>query len=107
MRSSGVPTTPTDPPAGDAATSDAPQPKLTRKEKARQLRRAAHLRAKEQRANDPRLLAIKEAMKRRRREAYQAAKERKKAAIAERQAQTRAAKDAAMRESLKAGTKPG
>lgn len=101
MQSSDVPTTPTDPP-----TDATPQPKLTRKEQARQVRRAAYQRAKEQRANDPRLLAIKEAMKQRRREAYQAAKERGKAAIAERQAEMRAAKDVAMRESLKARRKP-
>jgi hypothetical protein len=80
---------------------------LTRKERARQERRAAYLKAKERRANDPRLIAIKEAMKMRRREAYQLAKERKKVAIAERQAQTRAANDAAMRESLKTGPKRG
>jgi hypothetical protein len=81
---------------------DSSPPKLSRKEQARQLRRAAYLKAKEQRANDPRLIAIKEAMKKRRREANQAAKERRKAAVAEqdrkqreRQAEERANKDAA------------
>ncbi|HTR52818.1 MAG TPA: hypothetical protein VMJ10_19020 [Kofleriaceae bacterium] len=68
-------------PASDGEpTPEAPtDPKLSRKDQARQLRRAAYLKAKAQRANDPRLIAIKEAMKQRRREAYQAAKERRKA----------------------------
>ena len=52
---------------------------LSRKERARELRREAYLRAKEQRATDPRYLAMKEAAKRYRREAYQKAKERAKA----------------------------
>ena len=88
-----VTTMPTEPPPDDAA--DVPRPKLTRKEQARLQRRAAYLRAKEQRANDPRLIALKEAMKKRRREAYQAAKERRKAAVAEkksRQAEARFAR---------------
>jgi hypothetical protein len=78
-------------------------PKLSRKEHARQLRRAAYLKAKEQRANDPRMIAIKEAMKQRQRAAYQAAKQRRKAAVAEQDrkqreqaAQRRAERDAAM-----------
>jgi hypothetical protein len=101
-----IPTMPTAPPPDDASTSEPAQPKLTRKERARQLRRAAYLKAKEQRANDPRLAAIKEAMKKRRREQYEVMRERRKAALAERQAKTRATNDAAMRQSLKAGTKP-
>jgi hypothetical protein len=48
------------------------------------MRRAAYLRAKEQRATDPRYLAMKEASKLRRREAYQAAKGRAKATAAAR-----------------------
>jgi hypothetical protein len=52
--------------------------KLSRKEYARRMRRAAYLRAKELRAKDPRQLAMKEAAKQRRREAYQQAKERRK-----------------------------
>jgi hypothetical protein len=94
--------TPTEPPAAEEAAT----PKLTRKEQARAQRRAAYLRAKEQRANDPRLIAIKEAMKRRQREAYQVAKERRKVALAERQAEKRATNDAAMRKSLGARVKP-
>jgi hypothetical protein len=54
---------------------------LSRKESAKQFRRAAYLRAKEQRANDPKQIAFKAAMKQRQREAYQAAKARKKAAL--------------------------
>ena len=53
--------------------------KLSRKEWARQQRRAAYLRAKEFRANDPKQLAFKEAMKERQRDANAAAKERRKA----------------------------
>jgi hypothetical protein len=45
------------------------------------MRRAAYLRAKEQRANDPKHLALKEVLKQRRREAYRKAKERNKAKI--------------------------
>jgi hypothetical protein len=61
----------------DSSTDEA---KLSRKEAARQQRRAAYLRAKERRATDPRQLALKEAMKQRQREAYRAAKERRKEA---------------------------
>jgi hypothetical protein len=77
-----------------------PAEKLSRKEWARQQRRAAYLRAKEFRANDPKQLAFKEAMKERQREANAASKERRKAAAkedqarrAERQASQRAARD--------------
>lgn len=63
---------------------DAPSvPKLTRKEQARQQRRAAYQEAKQRRAADPRMIALKEAMKVRQRAAYQAAKERRKALVAE------------------------
>ena len=85
----------------------------SRKEQARQLRRAAYVKAKERRANDPRFIAIKEAMKLRQRAAYQAAKERRKAAVAEqdrkqreRQAEVRAARDAKMNNLVTPGTKP-
>jgi hypothetical protein len=64
------------------------------------MRRAAYLRAKELRAKDPRQLAFKEAVKQRRREAYQKAKERRKVrsqeektALGERQAEKRAARN--------------
>jgi hypothetical protein len=59
---------------------DPKQGDLSRKERARQLRREAYLRAKEQRATDPRYQAMKEAAKRQRREVYLAAKDRAKAA---------------------------
>jgi len=72
------------------------------------MRRAAYLRAKEQRATDPRYLAMKEAAKQHRREAYQVAKEHAKAAnAAKRQAQkemketARSAKRVAADEKLK------
>lgn len=88
-------------------TDEAPKhPTLSRKEYARQIRRAAYLKAKERRATDPRLIAIKEAVKRRRREIYQAAKERKKAAVAEQKAKQRVAKDATMTDLVTPGTKP-
>jgi|SRR3954465_14001400 hypothetical protein len=60
-------------------------PMPSRKERARQMRRAAYERAKEFRATDPKQVAFKEAMKQRRRDANQAAREQRKAA-------TRAAK---------------
>jgi hypothetical protein len=61
---------------------------LSRKERARRIRREAYMRAKEQRATDPRYLAMKDAAKLRRREAYEAAKDRAKAAaVARKQAQ--------------------
>jgi hypothetical protein len=52
---------------------------LPRKEWARRQRRAAYLRAKEQRASDPKQRAFMEAMKERRREANERAKARRKA----------------------------
>lgn len=75
-----------------------PTEKPTRKERARQQRRAAYLRAKEYRATDPKQLAFKEAMNERRRDANGIARERRKAVAkeqkarrAEGQAQPRAA----------------
>jgi hypothetical protein len=65
---------------------DQPPEKLSRKEWARQQRRAAYLRAKEFRATDPKQLAFKEAMKLRQREANAASKERRKAAAKEQKA---------------------
>lgn len=47
------------------------------------MRRQAYQRAKELRATDPRHLALKEALKQRRREAYQIVKAKRKAAAAE------------------------
>ena len=52
---------------------------LTRKELAREQRRAAYKKAKEQRAKDPRYLAQKEAAKEQRRAAYQKLKASRKA----------------------------
>jgi hypothetical protein len=103
------------PPPDEDATPVAPaDPKLTRKEQARQLRRAAYQKAKQRRATDPRMIALKEAMKLRQRAAYQAAKERRKAAVAEqdrrqqeREAKLRAERDAAMSDLVKPGTKTG
>lgn len=77
-----------------------PTEKPSRKERARQQRRAAYQRAKEFRASDPKQLAFKEAMNERRRDANGIARERRKAAAkelkdrrAERDAQQRAAPD--------------
>jgi len=56
---------------------------LSRKELARQQRRAAYLRAKEYRVNDPKQLEFKEAMKQRRRELNEVVKARRKAAMKE------------------------
>jgi hypothetical protein len=61
------------------ASDDADSRVISRRELARQLRRQAYQRAKEQRAKDPRHLAMKEAAKVQRREAYRAAKEKHKA----------------------------
>jgi hypothetical protein len=84
--------------------------KLSRKEHARRMRRAAYLRAKELRAKDPRQLAMKEAAKQRRREAYQQAKERRKvktqaekARLGERQAEKRASTDLELMKLVKPG----
>jgi hypothetical protein len=74
------------------------------------MRRAAYLRVKELRAKDPRQLALKEAVKRRRREAYQQAKERRKvkiqeeeARLGERQAERRALTDLELMKLVKSG----
>lgn len=56
---------------------------ISRKEHARLLRRQAYQRAKQLRATDPRHLALKEALKQRRRAAYQVVKAKRKAAAAE------------------------
>jgi len=97
-----------DAPAPDAQTAAEapPDPKLSRKEQARLLRRAAYRKAKERRANDPRLAAIKEAMKQRRRAAYQEAKERRKTQQKEQKADARATRDAALRELVASRMKP-
>jgi hypothetical protein len=50
------------------------------------MRRAAYARAKAQRATDPEHLALKEAMKERRRKAYKQAKERRKAFVGKQKA---------------------
>lgn len=59
---------------------------LSRKELAREQRRAAYRRAKERWATDPRRLAMKEAAKERRRLAYQEVKARRKAVAADEKA---------------------
>jgi len=59
---------------------------ISRRELARELRRKAYRDAKARRDKDPRFLAMKEAAKVRRREQYQLAKEKKKAAAASGQA---------------------
>lgn len=51
---------------------------LSRKELAKELRRNAYQRAKEQRAKDPRFIKMKEAAKEQRRAAYQKIKEKRK-----------------------------
>jgi hypothetical protein len=71
------------------------EPKLSRKEWARQQRRAAYLRAKEHRASDPKQLAFNEAMKERRREANEMVKARRRAATKEQRAQRAEQKRAA------------
>ncbi len=64
-------------------TNESKDAKLSRKERAREARHAAYLRAKEWRATDPRHLAMEETAKQRRHEAYQEAKDRRKEAAAE------------------------
>jgi hypothetical protein len=88
--------------------------KLSQKEYARRMRRAAYLRAKEQRAKDPKCLALKEAAKLRRREAYRKAKDRKqakvrqeKASLEESRAEERAASDLELMKLVKPGFDPG
>ena len=65
------------------AKDDSSDATLSRKEFARRLRQQAYQRAKEQRAKDPRHLAMKETVKLRRRELYQQVKERRKAVAKE------------------------
>lgn len=87
-----------------------PAEKLSRKEWARQQRRAAYARAKEFRATDPKQLAFKEAMKQRQREANAASKERRKAAATEqkaRQAERQASQRATQARQLLMIVKPG
>jgi hypothetical protein len=64
------------------SNDDSKERALSRKEFARRLRHEAYQRAKEQRAKDPRQIAMKEAVKQRRRELYQQVKERRKAVLA-------------------------
>ncbi len=65
---------------------------ISRKELARQMRRQAYQRAKEQRAKDPRHLAMKEELKKRRREQYQQLKEKRKAETAKKKTQAKVAR---------------
>jgi hypothetical protein len=73
---------------------------LSRKELARHYRQQAYQKAKAWRAQDPKHLALKEAVKVRRREAYQEVKARRKAADSQEKAQ-RAAKQAEGRQAAK------
>lgn len=66
--------------------------KLSRKEFAKQLRKKAYERAKEFRANDPKQVAFKEAMKQRRRDANEVAKEQRKAAARDEKTTARASR---------------
>jgi hypothetical protein len=107
--SRSVPTT-TQPKGRDEMADQPNDAKLSRRAYAQQMRRAAGLRAKAHRAKDPRYLALKEAMKQRRRAAYQQAKERRKAIAleqkareAERRAETRVSKDAELMKLVRAG----
>jgi hypothetical protein len=82
---------------------------VSRKEYARQMRRAAYVRAKELRAKDPRQLALKAAAKERRRELYQKAKARskakaqgEKARLRDRKAEKRTATDIELMKFVKA-----
>ncbi len=63
------------------------------RERAKEIRRAAYQKAKEARAKDPRYLAMKQAAKEQRREAYRAAKDRHKAAQAEEKVRAQVARD--------------
>ncbi|HEX4477926.1 MAG TPA: hypothetical protein VH142_22710 [Polyangiaceae bacterium] len=64
--------------------NDSDEKAESRKELAKRIRRAAYQRAKERRAEDPKFIALKEAMKERRRVAAREANARKKASIAAR-----------------------
>ncbi len=83
-----------------------PTDKLSRKEWARQQRRAAYLRAKEFRASDPKQLGFKEAMKERRREANEMAKARRKASTKEQKARRAEKNRAAQDQQLMMMVKP-
>jgi hypothetical protein len=61
------------------STKDSKERAQARKLQAKQIRREAYLAAKERAAKDPKVIAMKEAMKTKRREAYQQAKEKAKA----------------------------
>ncbi|MET0412679.1 MAG: hypothetical protein ABW217_15350 [Polyangiaceae bacterium] len=63
---------------------------ISRKEQARLFRRQAYQRAKQLRATDPRHLALKEALKQRRRAAYQTVKAKRKAVAAEQKSAAKA-----------------
>jgi hypothetical protein len=63
---------------------------ISRKEQARLFRRQAYQRAKQLRATDPRHLALKEALKQRRRAAYQVVKAKRKAIAAEQKSAAKA-----------------
>lgn len=85
---------------------------LKSKEYARLLRKRAYERQKAARAADPKFIAMKEAMKQRRRELYQKEKERRSAARAEEKAkvrneraQERAAADFELMKMIKRATK--
>jgi hypothetical protein len=67
---------------------------LSRKELAKELRRNAYQRAKEQRAKDPRFIAMKEAAKTQRRAAYQKIKEKRKGEEAAAKASAKATRGA-------------
>jgi hypothetical protein len=77
---------------------------ISRKEHARLLRRQAYQRAKQLRATDPRHLALKEALKQRRRAAYQAVKAKRKAAAAEQKSAEKAARERARSSARKASS---
>jgi hypothetical protein len=86
-------------PRGLSEADDAPTTEvISRKEHARLLRRQAYQRAKQLRAKDPKHLALKEALKQRRREAYQQVKAKRKAAAAELKQAAKAARGARRQE---------
>jgi hypothetical protein len=74
----------------DKPTDDEDTRVISRKELGRLLRKRAYERQKAQRAKDPKFIAMKEAVKQRRRELYQREKERRKAVRAEEKAKERA-----------------
>ena len=91
----------------DTKPEDKSAEHLSRKEFAKRIRHETYQRAKEYRATDPKQIAMKEGLKLRRREAYQAAKARAKALKSERQkrasemvAQDRDARDCELMETM-------